>query len=220
MYYLSSKGTNTKHIANYLKLFVCIIFCISVSGCTPESGRAPKYQSISFDPKTKAVVIVGTKNITFMDLVRYTGNDAEDIEKYRVVKSNHALNLFGYTNSIYTVEAGMYYIDYAFYDHENSTYYTKAPGITADGEVSYGAFEVKPGEVVYLGDIEFNWLKQNSSNTNNIVSVTGDLKEVKQEIKASEHRSLAAKLAKGKFLPKGSKIVATNLVVEEKNNQG
>lgn len=132
-------------------------------------------------------------------------DDAENFPKgtYRILKNNRMLNLYGYASAIYTLEPGIYYISYAYYDDGSTTYTTKQPGLNSQQQVEYGAFEIKPNSVVYLGDIEFDWANVDHSK---IVKITDNMQQVKQELLADNQRPLIAKLTPAKFYPSGSKL--------------
>lgn len=244
-----------------------------VSGCSSDVARMQKYSANNYDAQKQAVLVIGTKNISFIDLTKYTkdlgktiavtteakpkvmatsktkttGVDtnfsadpnnvtypkvnlrelfspnsnsnqkhkdlstvettthpaAEAINTYRILKSSRMLNVFGYATSVYSVEPGIYYISYAYNDAEGTAYYTKSAGLSSDNIVVYGAFEIKPGTVVFLGDIEIDWLQETNSA---MVKIGGNIANVKNELAAAGHTDLSAKLTQAKFYPAGYKV--------------
>ncbi len=247
-------------IKKLLKASLFTLFSVITSGCSSNVARMHKYDP-SLAADDKAIIIVGTKNLTLVDFTKYEKYplaattstvsktpsvvtkpettapepeiisadpnnvsypktklklkdlfarksdpaDAENFPKgtYRILKNNRMLNLYGYASAIYTLEPGIYYISYAYYDDGSTTYTTKQPGLNSQQQVEYGAFEVKPNSVVYLGDIEFDWA---NVNHNKILKLTDNMQQVKQELLADNQESLIAKLTSAKFYPSGSKL--------------
>jgi len=267
-----------------IQIITLNIFVLSLSGCSADNYRMQKYDPKVQASNNQAIVVVGTKNLTFIDFNKVTASDlkskpkaiksksettkvepttspkaeqkttaeASDISadpnktnypsiklselfkrkpatrstnndyvasqpalnaehddkyidqqnSYRVLKANRLLN-YGYANSVYTVEPGTYYISYAYSDEGNVERHTQAPGLTETGTVEYGAFEVKAGDVVYLGDIEAEWLSKDPSK---MFHISGNLNLVKQELIAANHSALAEKLQTATFLPSGTPI--------------
>ncbi len=111
---------------------------------------------------------------------------------------------FNYSKAVYTVEPGIYYIAFAYAETNAVPSYTRDPGVTQHGEVMYGAFEVKPGAVVYLGDLDFNWITMNKNKQVNIIN---NISAVKNDLRANGKNNLAEKLEVANFYPRGSKIV-------------
>jgi len=252
-----------------------IILSIFLSGCASDNYRMQKYDPQTQSKADTATVILGTKNITFMDFTKVTdpkqniiktktavqpttptptaptivtedkNNNADssadptktnyptiklseifsskprkqvttsggsttvaeqyDIDNqntYRILKANRVFN-YGYANAIYTVEPGIYYISYAYSDENNTERHTQAPGLNADNVVQYGAFEVKAGDTLYLGDLNFDWLQKNPEK---MVSIDGDLNTVKQELNASQYQDIASKLKQATFWAGGHKL--------------
>lgn len=247
---------------------ILVILSIFLSGCASDNYRMQKYDPKSQSKADTATVVLGTKNITFMDFTKVTNSKPkifkpkttmpvtssvaseqknsstdssadpnksnyptmklseifsskprrqlethmdiaaatqEEIDNqynYRILKANRMFN-YGYANSIYTVEPGIYYISYAYSDENNSERHTQAPGINADNVIQYGAFEIKAGDTLYLGDIDFDWLQKNPAK---MVTISGDLNIVKQELNAAHYQDLASKLKAGTFLAGGHKL--------------
>lgn len=165
--------------------------------------KAPKVMHWNPNPpvnepnNTKEIVPATTPDPTSFNEVPAT------VSEYRIHKQNRFFSPHSYSKAIYTIEPGTYYIAFAYYDHNSDVYFTHLPGITRDGVVQYGAFEIKPGDVLYLGDVGFDWVNIDKPNMvnlkNNFVTVQKDLIE-------HGHRELAVKIKMAKFYPAGTRL--------------
>ena len=154
--------------------------------------------------RTQQTAVIDTKEETSKPKASQPSSNylAEAADTYRVLKAPKFLNT-GYSKSIYTIEPGTYYISYAYCNDDNDERFTKLPGLTADGAVEYGAFVVKPGDVVYLGDIEVDWLRPSSDK---MFVVGGDLNAVKKDLLSANYNDIVSKLKMATYLPRGSRI--------------
>jgi len=98
------------------------------------------------------------------------------------------------------IEPGIYIIENLSWYERNKIYSSKEPGISNDGKITYGAFEVKPNEVVYIGDFEVNNV--------GLIFMKIDMKRHHKFEKAKKQMSkkypgFAEKLTTTKFLEQG-----------------
>lgn len=276
----------------YAAYVLVMILCLTTTACSNNTTRLQKYDAKA-DDSAKAVVVVGTQNVSYFDLHRYgtlasaeqpaaskqkkapsnsnKNNNAAKIKEekqvesadptkldytkssfnlrrlwdpnapktldghmdndntqdnelyqqddssatetpvqttaaaseYRIHKQSRIFGVFSYAKSIYNIEPGIYYISFAYYDHNSSVSYTRLPGVTDNGVVQYAAFEIKAGDVLYLGDISFDWVNLDKPN---MISVHNNFTEVKRDLIEEGHKNLAVKIAQAKLYPYGSKI--------------
>jgi hypothetical protein len=123
--------------------------------------------------------------------------------EYRIHKPTFLFSVFNYSKATYTIEPGIYYISFAYYEKNSDVHFTRLSGLTKNGVVQYGAFEVQPGDVVYLGDVDFNWVNIDKPN---MVSIVNNFNEVKKDLISSNNRELALKVTQARFYPAGSRI--------------
>lgn len=280
------------------------LMLLSLSACSNNTTKMPKYDANSQVPADKAIVVIGTNNVTYFDIKRYgKTNDVsksitaerskpqtkpkpekqakqqqrdEDYEsadptklnytkssfnlrrlwdpnspktldghmdnennqdndvyeadvssqsettklivdnknssiEYRIHKPNRTFNIYNYTKSIYTIEPGIYYISFAFYEHNSAVSFTRLPGITPAGMVQYGAFNIKPGDVLYLGDIDFDWVDMDKPN---MVKVIDNFNDVQKDLISEGYRDLAIKIKPAQFYKNGTKIITDSKGVQ------
>lgn len=125
------------------------------------------------------------------------------VTEYRISKPNSFFRPFSYSHEIYSIEPGTYYISLVGNDFEQGIYYSEAPGINKDGVIAYGAFQVKAGEVVYLGDIECQW---HSTNKVKKIQVLDKLAAVKKDLQDAGMHQLAARIVPTRFYSQGINI--------------
>jgi hypothetical protein len=125
------------------------------------------------------------------------------VAEYRIHKPSYLFNVFNYTKATYTIEPGIYYISFAFYEHNHNVNFTRKPGISKTGVVQYGAFEVKAGEVLYLGDVDFDWVNIDKPK---MIHIVNNFNDVTKDLIASDHRDLAVKIEPAQFYPHGALI--------------
>lgn len=190
---------------------------LMLSGCVHSVPRLDKFEPNSAIVQERAVVIINTKNVEYIDFAIYDHNyiypeysadptiNPPDyvLTQYRIVKNTNLYNKYGYSSTVYALDPGIWYINFAFYSTSCDINFTKKPGLTAESKVMYGAFEVKAGDVLYLGDINFSWAKNDPFK---MVTVTGDIEKAKKELQTSSYKKLIPFLKPVQFYPGGSKI--------------
>lgn len=97
------------------------------------------------------------------------------------------------------IEPGTYVIENISVEGGNVHYRSRFPGLVL-GQVSYGGFTVKPGEVIYLGDLYFEVDVDKSF----YLSKEDNFLKLQKAVKKS-HPYLAEKLKKATFFEKGSR---------------
>ena len=193
----------TKKLA---KLFLIAICAINLSACMGNVTGLPKYDAKSPDSQNRAVVIVNPTNASGVSIIRFDNNynDPKTRKEYVFGGKDMALFFGSYRQVVFSVEPGVYYISNARYTDGVYDYFTTAPGLTPEGYVVYGAFEVKPGDVIYVGDIWFNWRKKKDYE---FLVLGKHLDKVKEDLLAKdEYKALVPKLKETKFYYSGSKI--------------
>jgi hypothetical protein len=202
------------------KIFTLVTILIAtmlLAACVRGVPRLAKFDPNSSLVQDHGIVIMNLKNVDYIDFAIYDHNyiypeysadaaiDPEDyiLEQYRVTRNSRNFDRFGYPATIYALEPGLYYINYGYVDISGDMYYTKSPGLTADSKIMYGAFEVKNGDVLYLGDLSFSWARRDLFK---MVSVSGNLERARKEIADSQYKALAPHIRQAKFYAGGSKI--------------
>lgn len=186
------------------KIFkVLIIFsAIVLLGCGTQVAKLQTLDKTDLAPNQRATIVVKIDNFDYLDLVKYDPANPQIAKQYRVLKPNRVL-VYNYAQSVYALEPGIYYISFLAIDSDKGVYYSDAPGINADGKIAYGAFEVKAGDVFYLGDIECQW---QSTNKVKKIRVKDELSMVKKDLAFAGHNDLAAKIVKGKLMLNGARL--------------
>lgn len=146
------------------------------------------------------------------DLRSFMGGSPSPVEPavanaYRIVRNSRSFIPYSYADSIYTIAPDVYYISFIEYQNEATMYHTVAPGIDKQGMVTYGAFDIKPGAVLYLGDINCTWKTRNQIQK---INVTDKLADVKQNLITAGYQHLAEKIKTAKFYPAGTNIATFN----------
>lgn len=201
-----------KYIKNKLQVTIIIFLSVLVFGC--GSQRLPAYNIQQDDLTKKGVVVVkandGATHIRFKKLDKdYKDPNAKLKNAYDL--TGHIKGLIfsdqTYEKSFYSLEPGIYYISYATGQDYSFIYNTTLAGITPEGRIVYGAFEVKAGEVLYIGNIIFNWFSPKQ-----LVEVSGDVDQTKTDLlhSDSQYKHLVAKMKRGKFYPLGTTIYVDN----------
>lgn len=99
---------------------------------------------------------------------------------------------------VLAVEPGFYVIDNISWKMGNTTYYTGKELIPSFCPVKWGGFEVKPGTVNYVGDLEFSRNRQGGLSIKHMVRFAEAQKELKEC-----YPDLADRLAQTHFYPEG-----------------
>lgn len=200
----------TLYLFNHrIKAFVLLFLCLWCTGCTPA---LKKYNPNRVDNNTAIVVLnVAPQVVEIRKFDKSYINPTIKATEY-AIKQRGLWNVdFSFKNAFYMLEPGIYYISYAATSIASgtylTTYYTSLPGLTPEGKVVYGAFEVRAGDVAFLGNLMMSTAGIYQASAD-MFSVTGTVEEATNEILNSnvEHKELAKKLRKITFYPTGSKI--------------
>jgi hypothetical protein len=203
-----------ENIKKQAKLLLLLILSISVVGCVNSLKRFDPTTKLEGSNKAVLALYVSAESITIKKFDENYNNLQAKSEEY--VMSGGISAIFSeikdglnrgsvFENAFYTIEPGIYYISRAYFSSGEYNYYTTLSGLTPEGRVVYGAFEVKPGEVAFLGKLCFNFGKEKADE---LFTVYADLENAKRKIlnSRSKYKSLVPKLQKINFYPSGSRI--------------
>ncbi len=169
---------------------------------TPATARPVNNADLSADPNVREQqeprfdlrgFVSGTPSLTEPQI----SND------YRIVRNSRSFVPYTYSDSIYTIAAGVYYISFIEYHNESTMYHTVTPGFNKQGVLTYGAFDIKPGSILYLGDISCTWKGRNLIQN---LNVTHNLPEVKRNLVSAGYQNVAENIEIAKFYPNGTNI--------------
>lgn len=188
--------------------YLLIVLCLLLSACGGRSYQNSEYITSKFTQEKKAVVIFKIKGTsTFLgaapkvmfDLVRIDKQIgmADGIIYHYAPGFFSALNVWDKSYICLMVEPGFYVIDNISWTQGNVNYYTPKGIIPTSSPVQYGAFEVKPGSVNYIGDLEV-YCQQAKLGIN----CTDHFNQAKDSLE-KEHPELASSLSHTEFLPAG-----------------
>lgn len=189
------------------RLFV--VLALFLSACNNRSYQDSEYVSTKFAEKKQAVVVfkmrgksslLGSAPKVTFDLVR--------INKQMGIADGSATyhfspGFFGIYNAwdkgylCLMVEPGFYIIDNISWTEGNVNYYATKDLVPTSNPVKYGAFEVQPGTVNYLGDLEV-FCHQASLG----ISKTNQFDDAKAALE-KDHPELAPYLTHADFIPAG-----------------
>ena len=187
-----------------LALFLC--------ACTGRSYQDPEYVSSKFTQDEKAVIVftmrgkstfVGTAPKVEFDIVRINKKVGVADGRYIYHFSPGFfgnLNLWKKEYICFMVEPGFYIIDNIVWSQGNVKHYTPKGVLPTANPVQYGAFEVKPGTVNYLGDLEVYCYQASLG-----VDKVNRFDEAKTVLE-KKHPELAPYLTHADFLPAGYHI--------------
>jgi len=191
------------------KIFSCLLISLVLSSC-----GGYKYQKM--ESYTQESFAQGKKGVVFFDIaegslsknaslsyilvkleekdIRYMVNvnsGFSDFFSLKAFKRNAA-------QSLLYLDPGIYYIDYiSLLDTYNATRWLPSPGYK-DNYFLYGAFEIKSGQVVNIGQLVINGeLKFNH---------TSDIDLVKKQLIENKKGELAGKIIDGNFYQRGSVV--------------
>lgn len=196
-----------------IKLFFTILSTALLTGCL---GLTPNMQhySNSTDVKDKAIMITELTNADNIKVIKFDENfnnkhrkeyKLHGIRKLKIPAfiTTYTVTVGSFRQVVFVAEPGIYYISKASYENSNTRYYTALDGLTPEGLVIYGAFELKPGDVAYLGDIKFDW----DDNSRDIIEICNNYTKVADDLAASDkYRDLVTRLKSTKFYAKDSMI--------------
>jgi hypothetical protein len=199
-------------------LFCCAFFLfLLVGGCSRDLSN--KY-SKNFNAQHKSVVIMKIsepyKNFFKKEceleanfrIVRLNDNynDKSKRESYffdaggdKWMVHNSWLFEIGYDSRLAMINPGVYYIDYLSWNDGPTNYYSSSPGISKKGMIVYGAFEVKPGDVGYVGKL---YIKDRTVYLEKI----SEIEKVKNDLIKSKQTDLVKKVKEIEFYGRGSMV--------------
>lgn len=147
------------------------IFCLALlSGCVKYADSSVKYPE--FTKGNKSIVIMRAdsrykllifKGSTPVQVVIAKVDSRYPDKKTRLRYINEGALL---RRDFLMIEPGTYVLDYATYELGDTKYYTIRDGLNPGTEhFVYGGFKVKPGEIIYVGDLNFDLGKDLSITT-------------------------------------------------------
>ena len=193
------------HIPTLTKFFSFLFLSVVLSSC---GG----YKYHKMEPYTHESFAQGKKGVVFFDIAEGNASlsyilvklEEKDI-RYRVDVNSGFSDLFSFkafkrnaTQSLLYLDPGIYYIDYiSLLDTYNATRWLPSPGYK-DNYFLYGAFEIKSGQVVNIGQLVINGeLKFNHVRDTGLV---------KKQLIENKKEELAGKVMKGNFYQRGSVV--------------
>lgn len=192
-----------------MRRFILLLGVVFLAACNSRSYQKHEMVVSTFEANkdNKAIVILkakgkasfigATPKVSF-DLVRIPHGEEKEVF-YRVAPGLFSqFKFWGSGRECLMIEPGFYIIDNISWQAGNTTYFTKQDRSPSLFPVKYGAFEVKPGTVNYLGDFEF--LCNQSQLALNKVD---NLSEVKAELEKN-HPELSSQLISIEFFPGGT----------------
>ncbi len=205
----------TKHKLSIKLQFTIICINLLLSGCN-NIKYLPQYDPEEDNLSEKGIVVIKTEdstlNLTFKKLDKDYNKEGNNLATtYTLTDKNQYFfsNSDTYDVAFYALEPGVYYISSANYTtinyakNQKTYYYTTKNGITPDGYIVYGAFEVKRGEILFIGDIKPNFIFPRD-----LFRITGDLEKTKSDLLSSNspYKNLATQMKQSYFHTVGSKI--------------
>lgn len=185
-----------------------ILGLMLLCACGGRSYQSSEYVTSKFEKEQLAVVVFkmrGTSN--FFGAAPQVTFDLVKIDKQlRLADGEH---LYHFAPGLFTlgpwskeylylmVEPGFYIIDNISWTQGNTRYYTPIGALPVTTPVQYGAFEVTPGSVNYIGDLEV-YCHQAALHINH----ANRFEEAKAALEKS-HPELAPRLIQADFLPAG-----------------
>ncbi len=200
-------------------MFICA--SIMLSGCSTTS-ELPQANLAKDNLSQKGIIVVKIParqlTVFLKKLDVHTYKDPETKLKNAYSISAISKNLFfidnTYEQSFYSLDPGIYYIsclgqtrNYVSHQHgmqtvQTYTEYTDGAGISPDGYIKYGAFEVKAGDVLFLGNIDYIWDQKRLVNINDNLPQT----KIKLLQSNSPYKSLVQNMKKAKFYQAKSRV--------------
>ena len=172
-------------------------------GSAVNAAKLQKYDPQVMYAPDQAIVIIKLQNLSYVILSRLHKADSSVMNELTIMRPMRSFVPYSYAHSIYTIRPGIYYISFLKYQTDRKLYYTIDDGVAKDGTIAYGAYNIMPGTVLYLGDLECEW------RTNSRVSKLlqkDNLSEVKQDLYKDGYEELAQKITLAQFYSHGSNI--------------
>ncbi|HXH55200.1 MAG TPA: hypothetical protein VNK03_05605 [Gammaproteobacteria bacterium] len=134
---------------NKIQSFILLVLCVLVTGCAKP---LEKYNiKNSLEGNNQAVIVLNVPHridITKFDK-NYNDPTAKPVEYMLSEKGLWRID-FSFKDAFYAIEPGIYYISGASVTRGEYIYSTALAGLTPEGRVVYGAFEVREGDVAFL----------------------------------------------------------------------
>lgn len=200
------KNSATLRAATTLGYKSSLIIAITTSLILAGGANASKLQK--YDPQAmyapdQAIVVVKLNNLSYININRLHKASSSIANEFCIMQSMRSFIPYSYSQSIYIIRPGIYYISFLQQQVASNLYHTIEPGIGIDGKIAYGAYDIKPGEVLYLGDYDCKW--RTSSRISKLL-VTDNLSEVKQDLYRAGYEELAAKITTARLYESGSNV--------------
>jgi hypothetical protein len=188
-----------------LSMMLVLLLC----ACSGRSYQDSEYVSSKFKEEQQAVIIFKMRGkSTFTGAAPKVTFDLVKIDKQLgIADGKHLyhfspgffskLNVWDKDYLCLMIQPGFYIIDNISWTQGNVNYYTDKGALPTAYPVQYGAFEVKPGSVNYLGDLEV-YCQQAALSINKV----NQFEEAKAVLEKS-HPELAPYLTHIEFFPAG-----------------
>lgn len=187
-----------------------IDYCLTISiSCTillssaVFAAKLQKYDAQTMYAENQAIVVIKLNNLSYININRLQKASSSISNEFSIMRPMRYFMPYSYSHSIYTIRPGTYYISFLQHQDKNNLYHTIEPGVDADGKIAYGAYDIKPGEVLYLGDYDCSW--RTSSRISKLL-VTDNLPEVKQDLYRAGYEDLAEKITTARLYPAGCNV--------------
>lgn len=138
-----------------LKNCTVLFSVVFVGGCIMAQDLSHRYDAAEFNAQQKSIITISMYRgkdgkQSFGGSIRIVKLDANHMDSEK--RKSYMFNVSGdYNVSTAMIEPGAYYIDYVSWAKRSSKFDS---GISSNNEISYGAFEVKPGMVAHIGKLE------------------------------------------------------------------
>lgn len=187
--------------------FLSVLFLLfSLSAC--NGGKYLKYNKEEFDKNEKGIVFfyASEQNIPLLFKLNKLGGDSSlqisniELDSYHFFSKPKPRDL---VKKHVVLEPGRYYIDYiSLLKQGDLIRWYPSPGIK-ENVIIYGAFEVKAGEVLSLGQVDIN---------SGVFKHYNNIKTLKDQLSDSDMSELVPRVKQGIFYNRGS------LLIKDKNN--
>ena len=204
---------------------ICLLFAVFLTSCGGRTYQDPEVVISDVEAEKQAVVVfkvrgkrpllaIGNGPKVSFDLAKIEPLTSEiSISKvfYRVKPGFfNKLNPWSSQWNVLMIQPGFYVIDNISWESGNTTYYARKDPIPTSCPVKYGAFQVKPGTVNYLGDLEFGVGK----GCRLAIAHTDQFPDA-QEMLRKSHPEIADRLIRVEFLPGGYFYLQPHLPSEQ-----
>lgn len=204
-------------------ILTCLFIAILISGCATTPNSPDSYDPKVFSAGQKGVVIMrvtqhAPKTLNNTDISQSYGLRRIGGDKVYYVNENNSFipgvyNAHDYSSSIMMLDPGIYYIDsLSLNDKGNLRRWYPSPGIALlskkDGVKKYfvrrGAFEVKAGQILYLG-----YLKLPDSGKFPF-QIINEVDKAKTDLRKNGLTDISDKIQFQQFYQAGSILIESN----------